>query len=135
MTDGGYTMEEAGKLQAFPVISPPEAGKVYRHYKGGTYVVLRVVPCTETGELRIWMHNLDHDTFHDRPKRIWDTPVRQPRETLEGRTKRIVWDWYARWVPATWCFNPPPGAHPRHTDTKIVFDSYTMLDDPNAGRS
>lgn len=53
----------------------PRIGEVYRHYKGGHYVVQHFATHSETREQMIVYLNLDHDSLWVRPLAEWMKPI------------------------------------------------------------
>jgi hypothetical protein len=60
---------------SYRVTMIPTPGQTYRHYKGGTYVVLFLATHTETKEQLVIYRNLEHDSLWARPLSEWQKPV------------------------------------------------------------
>lgn len=73
-----------------PVPNPHE---LYRHYKGGEYVVLSVAIHTETKEKMVVYMSLTYGTIWTRPLVIWNqfvtTDEGKPTERLQPRFIKI----------------------------------------------
>lgn len=67
-----------------PVPAPHE---LYRHYKGGEYVVMAVSIHTETKEKMVVYMSLTYGTIWTRPLEIWNQFVTSP---VEGNPDRLV---------------------------------------------
>lgn len=69
------------------IVEYPEIGKMYRHYKGGSYTVMSIAKHTETNEILVICKSEQFGSFHARPLNIWfDTikygTISTPRFTL-----------------------------------------------------
>ncbi len=53
----------------------PKPFTVYRHFKGGRYIVICVAPHTETGEKLVCYFSVSDNVFWIRPLASWNTPV------------------------------------------------------------
>lgn len=60
--------------------SMPQAHEKYRHYKGGTYVVLAISQHTETKEIMVTYMSLEHATIWSRPLKVWNEIIPHPQD-------------------------------------------------------
>lgn len=49
----------------------PEIGKMYHHYKGGTYQVITLAKHSENGEDLVIYKSLHFGSIHARPLKMW----------------------------------------------------------------
>ncbi len=50
-------------------------GAIYRHYKGGRYLVLNIAKHTETGEDMVVYENIDNHLIWTRPISMWNNII------------------------------------------------------------
>lgn len=62
------------------LVEYPEMGKLYKHYKGGTYKVLTLAKHSETQEELVVYKNLGYGSIAARPLSMWFEKV----ERVEG---------------------------------------------------
>jgi len=89
--------------ETFPPHDLPKAGDIYRHYKGGTYLVIAVAVHTETAQEFIVYRD-----YFDVNGKIWTRPFRgidgwssSIRYYAEGDTVNMNPRRIARFVPCT----------------------------------
>ena len=63
----------------------PEIHSLYRHYKGGEYIVLGVGTHTETKEKMVVYASLSYGTVWTRPLEIWNQFVNVPNDDNPDR--------------------------------------------------
>lgn len=68
----------------YPVI----AGK-YRHYKGGTYIVISLAHHTETNELLVIYQSLEFGSVHARPLNQWFDVIENASVENRPKTRRF----------------------------------------------
>lgn len=52
-------------------INYPKVGRLYKHYKGGTYKVLFMTKHSETDELLVIYQSQEYGSYHSRPLVMW----------------------------------------------------------------
>lgn len=55
------------EIKTYPII-----GRSYKHYKGGTYKILRICKHTETDEILVICESLEYGSWHPRPLDVFN---------------------------------------------------------------